>query len=176
MGNIFLTLNKLYKTLFVNLFFVRIDPVPLSLVVSDISRMLGRNILISTCSFTAVHFLGVMSYIHYETDLLHNLLVILSVSSGKAPVFNFHKFFSKQFVQKIEVKQVCGRVLFSVCSSHIACKFSIRRVVLQGFLWRFLKLLGQFFFRTSLSSYRLCNKTCKKKSNYYLLVNKNSPA
>lgn len=43
-GEYFLTLNKLYKTLFVNLFFVRIDPVPLSLVVSDISRMLGRNI------------------------------------------------------------------------------------------------------------------------------------
>ena len=53
----FLTLNKVYKTVFVNLFAIKIDLLAFSLAICVTSTMLGGKILIVACSYSSIHVL-----------------------------------------------------------------------------------------------------------------------
>ena len=97
----FLALNKLCKTVYMNLFSIKIDLLPFSLAIRETSAIFD-GISYSDVSF----FVFINSFLFPEVQ--HNLWVILRVSSGKIPIFLSHKIFSKYSCQK----KICDRVRF----------------------------------------------------------------
>ena len=62
-----------------------------------------------------------------------------------------------------------------VSCGHIAWNFIYMGLLLQQFLWDFLRLLGRLLSRNSFGGYYLCHKTCKEEClPYYLLTCKNA--
>ena len=84
----FFILKILYKTVFVNLFSIKIGLLLFSLAICETSTIDSGNILILACSFSSNQFLVIMCHIHHENDMLRDLLVVLLVSSGKILIFS----------------------------------------------------------------------------------------
>ena len=90
----FLTLNKLYKTRIVNLFHIKVGGNMVILAYSVINSFPHSWVLI-----------------HQARELLHNLVVILSVRFGKISIFYSRKTFSKQY----GFPKIFDVIFFRVC-------------------------------------------------------------
>lgn len=132
--------------------------------------MLSGNILLLVCSFSWIHVLVIVCEIHHETDVLHNLLVILSASSGN--MFFLEQIFLKAILMFVgnsygtfSRRKNLIKFIFNKLQGYV-CNFTNKEVLFWGFLWNFLKLSVRLFTRSALSSYYLFNKTCKGQSDY----------
>lgn len=115
-----------------------------SVAIHETSTILGINILILLgCLLSSIHFLTVK---FWQNFFPQDILKAISIIAGKT----YGRFFRK----KIFVK-----VLTEDLSSNVFC-------------WNFLILSGQLLFRAPLGGHYWCNKTCKERSDYYLLTNK----
>ena len=132
--------------------------------------MLGGNILLLVCSFSSIHVLIIVCEIHHETEVLYNLLIILSASSGNV-------FFPQQIILKAILTFVGNsykrfsrrknliKFIFNKLQAYV-CHFTSKELLFWRFLWNFLKLSVRLFTRSALSSYYLFNKTCKDQSDH----------